>query len=304
MQTQTGGDVRVGIGARLRAARERSRLTPMQIAERLHIDQSVVDALEAEDFESLGAPVYVRGHLKRYAELVGENPGELQSEYESSRDTTALPDLTRIPKGSPTPHHRVLLVPGLAILGVIAVFGSVWGVMRAVDAVSGPAPVQASAQSPPPAAAAQPLPPPSMPVESKPAAAPKPRTASPNERPATETPVVAQAATPEAPPAAPAAPARPAELTLNFTSDSWAEVYDANGVRLFYDVGAANTTRVLTGATPLRVVLGNPAGVVVSVNGREAVIPDAAMRDGEARFVVNRSGRIVRSRIASSGGTP
>lgn len=101
-----------------------------------------------------------------------------------------------------------------------------------------------------------------------------------------------------------AAPARPAELTLNFSADSWVEVYDASGARLFFDVGVADTTRTLTGPAPLRVVLGNPAGVAVSVNGRQAVIPDAAMRDGEARFVVNRSGRIVRSRIASSGGTP
>jgi hypothetical protein len=91
---------------------------------------------------------------------------------------------------------------------------------------------------------------------------------------------------------------------LRFTADSWVEVYDANGARLFYDIGGADTTRTLTGPAPLRVVLGNPAGVTVAVNGREAVIPDTAMRDGEARFVVNRSGRIVRSRIASSGGAP
>jgi cytoskeleton protein RodZ len=274
----------------------------MQIAERLHIDQSVIDALEAEDFESFGAPVYARGHLKRYAELVGENPDELQSEYAASRDMAALPDLTRIPKGSPAPHHRVLLVPGLAILGVIAVFGSVWGVMRAFDAVSGAPATQPLTQPAPAPAAVQPLPPPSVPLESSPAATSKPQTRSTGDRPLAETPVVAQAAPSSETP--PAAPVRSAELTLAFTADSWAEVYDASGARLFYDVGAANTSRTLTGAAPLRVVLGNPAGVGVSVNGREAVIPDAAMRDGEARFVVNRSGRIVRSRIASSGGTP
>lgn len=301
MQTQSDGDVRVGIGARLRTARERSHLTPMQIAERLHIDQSVVDALEAEDFESLGAPVYVRGHLKRYAELIGEQPDELQDEYAASHDTAALPDLTLIPHGSKSPQHRVLLVPGLAILGVIAVFGSVWGVMRAIEAVSGRPETAASARVQPVPATVQPLPPPSVPLESKPAGTPAPRTTSPRESRAIDAPVVTRAAPATAAP--PAAPAQPAELTLDFTGDSWAEVYDANGERLFYDVGAAGTTRILAGPAPLRVLLGNPAGVTVSVNGREAVIPDAAMRDGEARFVVNRNGRIVRSRIASSEGT-
>jgi cytoskeleton protein RodZ len=301
MQTQSGGDVRVGIGARLRAARERSRLTPMQAAERLHIDRSVVDALEAEDFESLGAPVYVRGHLKRYAELIGEKPGELQHEYAAGRDTTAMPDLTQIAKNAPARQHRALLVPGLAILVLIAVFGSVWAVMRALDAVSGPSAILPTTQSPPNRPAVQPLPPPAVPLESKPVTSSKPRSPAGSARPAVEAPTVA-AVPPSRPP--PPAPARPAELTLTFAADSWVEVYDANGARLFYDVGTADTVRTLTGPAPLRVVLGNPGGVAVAVNGREAAIPDAALRDGEARFVVNRSGRIVRSRIASSGGTP
>jgi cytoskeleton protein RodZ len=300
VRTQSGGDVRVGIGARLRAARERSRLTPMQIAERLHIDQSVIDALESENFGSLGAPVYVRGHLKRYAELVGEKPDELQREYAAGRDMSVLPDLTQIPKGASPAHHRALLAPGLAILGVLAVFGSVWGIMRAYDAVSAPPAGEASTASSPAPMAVQPLPPPAVPLESVRATAP--RDSSTRDPASTRTPVVAQTVPPPRP--QPAAPARPAELTLRFTADSWVEVYDANGARLFYDIGGADTTRTLTGPAPLRVVLGNPAGVTVAVNGREAVIPDTAMRDGEARFVVNRSGRIVRSRIASSGGAP
>jgi cytoskeleton protein RodZ len=301
MQTHAGGDGRVGIGARLRAARERSGLTAMQAAERLHIDQSLVHALEAEDFDSLGAPVYVRGHLKRYAELVGEQPAELQRAYAESRDTTALPDLTRIPKNERAAHHRVLLAPGLAILGAIAVIGAVWYIMRAVDAVSGDPTVEA-ALPPEVRAPVQALPPPAVPFEPK-ATPPAQRTArSTTDRPAATPPVVAQAVPEQS--AARAAPARPAELTLRFAEDSWVEVYDANGARLFYDIGAADTTRSMTGPAPLRVVLGNPAGVAVSVNGREAVIPDAATRDGEARFVVNRSGRIVRSRIAASGTSP
>ncbi len=301
MQTQSGGDVRVGIGARLRAARERSRLTSTQAAERLHIDPSVVDALEAEDFESLGAPVYVRGHLKRYAELVGENPDELQREYAAIRDTTAMPDLTQIAKNVPTPHHRALLVPGLAILAVIVVFGSIWGVMRAFDAVSGPVATKVDTRSLEDRPAVQPLPPPAVPPESEPAASPGLRAPSTSDRSTVQAPVAAAGAASQP---TPAAPARAAQLTLTFAADSWVEVYDANGARLFYDVGAADTERTLSGPAPLRVVLGNPAGVAVAVNGREAVIPDGALRDGEARFVVNRSGRIVRSRIASSGGTP
>ena len=65
--------------------------------------------------------------------------------------------------------------------------------------------------------------------------------------------------------------AKEAELTLKFSSDSWAEVYDASGQRLFYDVGAASSAHTVKGQAPLRVVLGNASGVALEFNGRSAV---------------------------------
>jgi cytoskeleton protein RodZ len=62
-----GGEGVRGIGARLRSAREQRALTILQAAEKLHVDPRVLDALESEDFSSLGADVFVRGHLRRYA---------------------------------------------------------------------------------------------------------------------------------------------------------------------------------------------------------------------------------------------
>jgi cytoskeleton protein RodZ len=64
MTREEGG---VGIGARLRAARERRGLTVLQAAEKLHLDARVLEGLEVGNFEPLGAAVYVRGHLRRYA---------------------------------------------------------------------------------------------------------------------------------------------------------------------------------------------------------------------------------------------
>ena len=52
----------------------------------------------------------------------------------------------------------------------------------------------------------------------------------------------------------------------------------------------------MAGRGPLRVVLGNAAGVTVEVDGQARAIPSAAI-DGEgARFVVNRSGSLSRAR--------
>jgi cytoskeleton protein RodZ len=94
--------------------------------------------------------------------------------------------------------------------------------------------------------------------------------------------------------AATARAAREAQLTLRFSAESWAEVYDSGGERLFYDIGSADSVRTFKGTPPLRVVLGNAPGVVVEVNGRAADLAGLTHADGSAQFVVNRSGRVSR----------
>ena len=47
---------------------------------------------------------------------------------------------------------------------------------------------------------------------------------------------------------------------------------------------------------PLRVVLGNASAVLVQVNGQPREIPAGAIEGEGARFVVNRSGSLSRSR--------
>jgi cytoskeleton protein RodZ len=89
---------------------------------------------------------------------------------------------------------------------------------------------------------------------------------------------------------------------LRFSADSWAEVYDASGARLFYDVGAADTVQTIKGTPPLRVMLGNAPGVVLEVNGHATAITPLVRPDGSAQFLINRSGRAVRAKPASDGG--
>ena len=91
-------------------------------------------------------------------------------------------------------------------------------------------------------------------------------------------------------------PTRDTRLKLELTNDSWVEVYDSRGERLFYDVASAGSVQSVAGRGPLRVVLGNAAGVTVEVDGQVRAIPANAI-DGEgARFVVNRAGSLTRAR--------
>src|ERR1700722_10566942 len=76
-------DAGANVGPRLKAERERRGLSAQKAADELHLDGWVVDALEAEDYERIGPSVYAKGHLKRYAALLGLPSDEILAGYES-----------------------------------------------------------------------------------------------------------------------------------------------------------------------------------------------------------------------------
>jgi cytoskeleton protein RodZ len=276
------------IGQRLRAGRERAGLSVATSAEKLHLDPKVIEALEADRFSELGASVYVRGHLRRYGDFVGEPGVELVAIYAAQRESRPAPplDLTQAPhpeRGS-DPRRWVTPLAGLAGAAVLAL--AIWWILTG----SRPQPAHGNAAPAPDAAqveAAQPAPVANANVPAAmPASAATPAVAPP-------APVTDAAAQPRKEDAAPAHPTR---LRLELANDSWVEVYDSRGERLFYDVATAGSVQSVEGRPPLRVVLGNSTGVTVAVDGQAREIPGGA-RDGEgARFVVNRSGSLSRAR--------
>ena len=59
-----------GPGARLRDAREAIGLSLEDVSARLHLDRHTVESLEADRFDHLPAPTFVRGYLRAYARLI------------------------------------------------------------------------------------------------------------------------------------------------------------------------------------------------------------------------------------------
>ena len=283
------------IGERLRAGRERAGLSVAAAAEKLHLDLKVIEALEADRFAELGASVYVRGHLRRYGDFVGEPGLELVNAYSARAEARPPPpDLTQIPHAERRSDPRRLVTPlvglGCAMVLALAIWWVLAGSKSATVATASPpqsTPVPAAAAAP---ASAPPVHMASAANNSAPAAA-----ITPAATPASTGNAAADGTRREASQET-TAPARETRLRLELSNESWVEVYDSRGERLFYDVAGAGSVQSIAGRPPLRVVLGNAAAVTVQVDGQARDIPAGAL-DGEgARFVVNRSGSLSRAR--------
>jgi cytoskeleton protein RodZ len=273
MSSEAGGNPVRGIGARLRAAREKKGLALLQVAEKLHVDARVLQALEAEDFEALGADVYVRGHLRRYAEAVGESATELPQLYASS-SRTVRPDLTRIPRGqSAKPPSRVML-PALLLVVGCALAGLLWWLFTLPGEKAQPLPALAPAAPAAGTAAGATAPD---------ASAPEPAATESATHPAAMTPATAGAAV--------SASAGQAQLELRFSAASWVDVSDADGRHLLQGLIEAGSARALSGTPPLRVVLGNAPAVALQLNGQAVSVTGLVHRDGSARLLIDGAGR-------------
>jgi cytoskeleton protein RodZ len=84
------------IGEQLSAARHRLGYTTVDAAARLRIRAMFVDALEREDWSTIGEFVYVRGFLKNYARLLGIDPTPLIEQLaEQYQAELAVPRLSQ-----------------------------------------------------------------------------------------------------------------------------------------------------------------------------------------------------------------
>ena len=254
-------------GARLAGARARAGLSIEQVAEKLRLDRHTVVALETGDHRVIGAAVFVRGFLRRYAALVGESPAEIEALYAQRPDAELRPDLSRTGMHRITPAtsgRKLGTVPALIAAALLVITGAVWWAMRAKPRTY----TQVTEEQ----------------TQVVPAAAIG--TQGPGEAPATA-PAVAVAA-PAVAETLPATLVR-RHLQMSFSGECWIELYDARGMRLFFGFGHAGTTQELGGAPPFRFVLGNADAVTLTVEGAAVSLPPA-LPGARVRFTLNAAG--------------
>jgi cytoskeleton protein RodZ len=267
------------IGAQLIRLREARGQTPAEVATALRCDPKVIAALEGERWAELGAPVFSRGHLRRYAEFLGLPADPLLAQWTAEQGAhQALPDLSRAPQ-APRPLDTQRWGRRLAMLaGAVVIALAAWWILQGAD-------MQAPAASPVAASTA------AAPAEIAAVATPIP-SAAPVTPPAAEpVPGVAPDAVPA--PAVPATTAAPgAGLAVAFTATErcWAEVVDASGSRRLYMMLEPGVRVTASGTPPLRVLLGRGDVTAVEIGGRAASIPTDAVRNSVARFEIAGTG--------------
>jgi cytoskeleton protein RodZ len=282
-------------GSKLKAERERRGLSAQKAADELHLDRWVIDALEADDYKRIGPTVYAKGHLKKYAALLGLPAAEILAGYESRppgpvEPTSAGPSMLLSTRdegpafGNWSPTQIVgCLIAALLLAGVL--WWRPWH-QRAKAPLSG-APVAAASVAAASAADAT--------TESGAGSTAAESHAMAKDTAAAPVATAAIDGGAAGPASADAAAVPPpgagrARLRMSFSADSWVDVHDANGRRTFAGNGLANSVKTIAGAAPLRVYLGFGSGVQLEINDRAVAIGPQFFAGDVARFEAGADG--------------
>jgi cytoskeletal protein RodZ len=218
----------LSIGETLAAARQQAGLTVTQVSQQTRIRETIIRAIEHDDFSSCGGDFYARGHIRSIASVVGTDPVPLIREYDQEHPSSGMraaeifEPATPIKIREPRPFGlgKVLIVVLLAVIG--------FGVYRLVSTGGGSHPSASSTH--------------------RPTASP---TASATIKPVVHTPVPAVAV-----------------IKVTATQDCWIGFTNSSGKQLYQGTILAGHSQTWREKSAVSMVIGNPPGIVLTVNGK------------------------------------
>ena len=218
----------MSIGDTLAAARQQAGLTVTQVSQQTRIRETIIRAIERDDFSSCGGDFYARGHIRSIASAVGTDPVPLIREYDHEHPASGMraaeifEPATPIKIREPRPFGlgKVLIVVLLAVIG--------FGVYRLVSTEGGSHPSASATHHP--------------------TASPK---ASATIKPVVHTPV---------PPVA--------VIKVTAMQDCWIGFTSPSGKQLYQGTILAGQSKTWREKHVVSMVIGNPPGIVLTVNGR------------------------------------
>ena len=254
-----------GVGETLRAAREAKGLSIQDAAQQLRLMNRQVAAMEAEDFASLGQPVFARGFVRNYARMLGLDDAAILREMGGAQaepiEVNATPPLVLPDKW----FTSGWLIAGMVLLLLFTVLpiGLYAWLSSDAEVVTRPIPREVSATAPVSASAI-----PSA-TENTSTAAANPGAEMQDSNTALNDTSVTPGADSGAAATEPLAPApSQREMRFEFAEDAWLEVKESTGQILYRKMNQKGNTLVLTGQPPLDLVIGNAMHVRMTYQGR------------------------------------
>ena len=282
-------DNEVSCGELLAKTRQAKGLSEKDIAKELRINASVIEMIECNDFEAIGASVFVKGYLRQYANLLDLSEDLLLDSYNQiNPDKNSAPIVNKavesMSKYALTPKLILMII--FSLLTLFLVWLLVSSVLKKEPAVN-----QVTS------------------IENIEAASIEPML---NEVSFAETEeiiieksesIIDQDLAPEMEEVelidieetvteiSELLYLEPEGLTLaiEYSGLCWTEIYDVNGKLLFYDLGDLNRNVIVSGTGPLDVLFGAATEVLsLSVDDQSYPLPRTSRQDEVLRFKVSK----------------
>ncbi len=222
----------MSIGDALAQARSQAGFTVTQVSQRTCIRETIIRGIERDDFSACGGDFYARGHIRSIARTVGIDAEELVHEYDATHGSPQAIRAADVFEPATPIKLKERRSPNWSIAMIIVlalVLG--YGAYRAVAAVTSPHHT---------------------------AAAPQP-SHHPSTAPAAPSPTPSPVATHAS---------HTVVIRLTAIEDCWVEFTKSAGHYLSQDYVVGGSTKTWTFHHAVTMQIGNPGGILLTVNGR------------------------------------
>jgi cytoskeletal protein RodZ len=232
----------VSIGESLADARREAGLTVTQVSQQTRIRESIIRDIEQGDFAACGGDFYARGHIRSIAGAVGTDPAPLISEYDADHGPLGSMRAADVFEPSKPIKIRERRSPSMTMIVVVVLLAVIgFAAYRLVSS------------------------------HNKPSAAGGAGVA------ATTSPKSSARPTPSAS-ASPTPPVTPSDVVIKVaaTEECWVLLTQASdGSQIYMGVVPAGSSMTWTESQAVSIRLGNPAGIVLTVDGQRQPISTA-----------------------------
>jgi cytoskeletal protein RodZ len=226
----------VSIGDTLAEARRQAGLTVTQVSQRTCIRETIIRGIERGDYSACGGDFYARGHIRSVARAVGVDPEPLIREYDQVQGAPRAISAADVFEPATPIKIRERRRPNWSAAMALALAAIVGLVVYHFVSASPASPTASSSGSHASTTTN------TTKHHPKPAASPAPTTL-----------------------------ANDVVIRLSATENCWVMLTTADGKQIYEGIVSAGTSKHWTEKQAVSLMLGNPEGVALSVNGKNPV---------------------------------